>query len=126
MSHLGKKSKERLATCHPDLQSLFEKLGETENFSVLCGHRDRDAQEAAYLSGNSRALFGESPHNRLPSMAVDIAPYPIDWNDAGRFRDLAVKVKELSKKMGIPLTWGGDFKSFVDMPHFELTDWRKR
>jgi peptidoglycan L-alanyl-D-glutamate endopeptidase CwlK len=33
---------------------------------------------------------------------------------------MAANVKAAAKKLGIRITWGGDWKSFKDGPHFEL------
>ena len=52
--------------------------------------------------------------------AVDIAPYPIDWNDLNRFRKLSEHILKKAKQLNIPITWGGNFKTLVDMPHYEL------
>lgn len=52
--------------------------------------------------------------------AVDVAPYPINWNDKERFRKLAAHIMKKAQLFNIPLTWGGNWKTLVDMPHFEL------
>ncbi len=61
-------------------------------------------------------------------MAVDIAPYPIDWKDHKRFYYLAGIVKGVASQMGIKVRWGGDWdsdndlndQSFMDLGHFEI------
>ncbi len=50
---------------------------------------------------------------------MDIAPYPIDWNDYERFRQLAKVVMRCSEDLGIKLKWGGNF-TWKDLPHFQL------
>ena len=69
-----------------------------------------------------------SHHNSDPSRAVDVAPYPIDWNDTERFGRFAGFVLGMAAAMGIPLRWGGDWdrdndthdQKFNDLVHFEL------
>ena len=64
----------------------------------------------------------------LTGKAVDVAPYPIDWNDRERFTYFAGYVMGIAAKMGIKLRWGGDWdrdhnlkeNSFDDLPHFEI------
>ncbi len=56
----------------------------------------------------------------MPSLAVDLAPYPIDWNDLKRFHELAGRILEVAALLDIPLTWGGHWHSFKDYPHYEL------
>jgi peptidoglycan L-alanyl-D-glutamate endopeptidase CwlK len=53
---------------------------------------------------------------------VDVVPYPVDWLDLARFRALAKVVKECAEELGTEVQWGGDWKTFVDMPHWELVD----
>ena len=120
MPTFSQRSRERIATLHPDLQRLLEAVIGRVDIIVLEGHRGREAQERAFREGKSRARWGQSKHNVMPSRAVDIAPYPIDWNDLGRFREMARIVREEAARLGIKIIWGGDFKSLVDMPHFEL------
>ena len=62
-----------------------------------------------------------------PSLAVDVAPYPIDWLDRDRFVFFAGFVLGMATQMGITLRlgidWNGDHhfnERFFDGPHFEL------
>jgi hypothetical protein len=85
----------------------------------------------------SHAKFGESAHNFTPSMAVDIVPWPIDWEDMERFGYLAGLMKGVALEMEIPLTWGNDWNNngvlvrndpkerLIDAPHFELRNWKE-
>lgn len=75
-------SKERLATCHSDLQILCNRLIERYDFTVVCGHRDEEAQNKAYREGRSQKKWPDGMHNTLPSLAVDLSPFEhtgIDW-----------------------------------------------
>jgi peptidoglycan L-alanyl-D-glutamate endopeptidase CwlK len=51
---------------------------------------------------------------------VDVMPLPLDWHDAARAREFADSVKLIAARMSIPIIWGGDWKTFVDLPHYEL------
>ncbi len=60
-------------------------------------------------------------HNSLPSRAVDVMPYPIDWADIPRMEAFAVVVKDTARELGLKVEWGGDWKGgFIDRPHWEL------
>jgi hypothetical protein len=128
MPRFGKKSRERLKTCHPDLQEVFNEVIKHVDCSILCGHRGEEAQRAAVASGNSKADFPNGRHNKKPSMAVDVAPYPVEWDNLERFTLFAGFVLGIAKSMNISLIWGndwdGDFDTkdttFRDYPHFEL------
>ena len=71
-------------------------------------------------SGDENAIYPTSKHNRNPSEAVDLVPYPIDWNDIDRFKDLAVRFKRIAEEKGIEISAGADWKLFKDYPHFEI------
>ena len=120
MPKFSNASHTKLATCAQELQLICDELIKEIDFVVLCGNRGEEEQNLAFASGRSKAKFPDSKHNTYPSKAVDLAPYPIDWNDTARFKDLAVRFKRIAKEKNIPINWGGDFKKLVDMPHFEL------
>jgi len=128
-------SSDKLRTCHPDLQLIMNTaiLGPYD-FAITCGHRTEAEQRVAYMAGRSQHRWPHSKHNSTPSMAVDIAPYPIDWDDHGAFALLAgyvmAQAAQLSKHgaLSYDLVWGGDWNTngktrdarFKDFPHFEL------
>lgn len=120
MPSFSKRSSYRLAQCHLDLRKVLNAAIEQTDFTVLCGHRGKDEQDAAVAAGNSRLVYPMSKHNQIPSRAVDIAPYPIDWDDISRFVTLGSIVLDIATKMGIDLVWGGNWKSLKDYPHYEL------
>lgn len=118
----GERSEKALSTCHPDLVAVARRALQltTIDFTVTEGHRGKAAQEAAFAAGRSKLHFGESKHNRQPSEALDIVPWPVNWNDARLFREIALAFQGASRELGIEIKWGGNFKTFVDFPHFEL------
>lgn len=120
----SKRSLAALATCHSVLQAIATRaLGLSPvDFIVTEGHRGREAQEAAFAAGKSKAHFGKSFHNHEPSLALDVVPYPVDWSDSKKFKAIADAFKKAAKELGAVLRWGGDFKSFIDMPHFEIDE----
>ena len=122
MPRYSKKSKDKLATCDERLQRIFNRVIEIIDVTILEGYRGQQAQEKAYREGKSKAKFGQSKHNLNPSLAVDVAPYPIDWSDKKRFAILAGVVKAIAHEEGIKIKWGGNFIRFFDGPHFELNE----
>jgi hypothetical protein len=88
---------------------------------VICGHRGQQEQDAAFKSGASRVQFPNSKHNKQPSLAVDIAPAPLDWKNIEAFKKLRVVVEEEATKLGIKLRPLIVFKNgSQDHPHYEL------
>lgn len=128
MPSFSSRSRERLDSCHADLIAVCEKVIKTYDFTVLEGHRSNERQDELFHQGKSTLRAGQSKHNASPSMAVDIAPYPIDWNDSKRFFLLAGMMFQAANELGIDLRWGGDWdgdwqhndQSFNDYPHFEI------
>lgn len=109
---------------HPLLQLVVDECIKTYDFTLVEGYRGEDAQNKAKAGGFSKAAFGQSPHNYKPSFAFDAYSYPIDVNDTTRQKPLADAMKAAAARVQVHITWGGDFKSFKDRPHFELTHWR--
>lgn len=131
MRKFSKKSLERLGTCHPDLIRLFNKVIEVTDCTVLCGFRGEEEQNEAVRQGNSKTPWPKSKHNTRPrSMAVDVAPYPIDWSDHRRFYYFAGVVMGVADSLGISIRFGGDWngnfnlkdENFFDLVHFELKE----
>jgi peptidoglycan L-alanyl-D-glutamate endopeptidase CwlK len=124
MITLSDKSKERLSTCCEEIQKVINHAANKGlmDFTVLCGHRTEKEQTDAFMKGNSKAKFPQSSHNRFPSIAVDLAPYPIDWNDTERFKALGRYVLDCAKELNIQLYWGGNWKGFIDYPHFSTNN----
>lgn len=80
----NQRSQNNLLTCHQTLQNLFNEVITKVDCSVLCGHRGEAEQNKAFEDGYSKIQFPMSKHNSLPSLAVDVYPYPYDW-DAGKY-----------------------------------------
>jgi peptidoglycan LD-endopeptidase CwlK len=124
----GQRSLDNLSQAHPLLQDLFNEVIKVADCSVICGHRNEQLQNLAFKQGASRLKWPNSSHNKLPSLAVDVVPYPLDWKDHKRFFFFAGIVMGVANRMGIKIRWGGDFnmngiftdERFVDLPHYEL------
>lgn len=124
----GKRSKKRLQTCHSDIQRVFEEVITHIDCTIICGYRTQEEQNEAYHTGHSKVIYPNGKHNKQPSLAVDVIPYPIDWNDRERMTLFAGYVLATADSMGINMKWGGDWNkdwnvknnSFDDLVHFEL------
>lgn len=120
MPKLSTLSQAKLNTCHSDLILLINEVAKTEKCAVICGYRGKAEQEKAYRSGTSKAKFGQSKHNASPSLAVDVVPLPLDWEDIESFEKLGKVVMEKAKELNIKIKWGKDFTKLKDYPHYEL------
>ena len=128
MPRFGSRSRKNLDTCHPDLQKVSNEVIKHVDCSIICGQRGKEDQNKAFKDGRSKVKYPNGRHNANPSKAVDVAPYPIDWDNLERFTLFAGFVLGIAKSMKIDLIWGndwnGDFNTkdtnFRDYPHFEL------
>jgi peptidoglycan L-alanyl-D-glutamate endopeptidase CwlK len=135
MPKFSKKSMDRLATCHDDIQKVMNEAIKEFDFTVLSGYRSPDEQFELYKQGRE-LIDGKwvkvgktvtnvdgtnvlSNHNYNPSRAIDIAPYPIDWDNIDRFIAMSNVVLKCAKELDIELEWGGNWR-MKDYPHFEL------
>ena len=98
-------------------------------FNLLKSHKKKkERQNKFFREGKSKVKFPNGRHNASPSNAVDITPYPVDWDDRERQTLFAGFVLGIAQGMGIKLRWGGDWdmdfevqdNRFDDFPHFEL------
>ena len=120
MFKLSQKSLDRLSGVHPDLVAVVKRAIEiTEvDFAVLEGVRSKARQEQLYAAKatttmNSRHLTGH---------AVDLGAYvgQIRW-DWPLYDRIALAMKAAALELQVAIEWGGDWKSFKDGPHFQLT-----
>jgi len=115
---LGTRSMQNLSGVHPDLVSVVKRAIQIteQDFTVIEGIRNLNRQRELFKAGKSKTL--NSRH--LTGHAVDMVPWPVDWNDLDRFEVVAEAMKEAAEELNVELDWGGDWKSFYDGPHFEL------
>lgn len=111
---------------------IAEKAIKIVDFTVIYGHRDKQDQDAAFIAGNSKFEWPKSKHNTMPSMAMDLAPYPIDWTSkpaaVARFYLLGGIIKSIAYDLGIEVRAGWDWNmdwdlsnnKFNDLGHYEL------
>jgi len=121
MPTFSKSSAEKLATCDERLQRLFNEVIKYTDCTVVCGTRNKEDQDKAYQGGFSKVKWPNSQHNFLPSLAVDVVPFPIDWYDVERFQAFSMLVFDCANKLGIEVEWGGSWThGFVDYPHWQV------
>ena len=130
MPRFSKKSLSKLETCDKRIQDLFLRVVKKFDCTIIEGHRSKDRQNKLFDEGKSKLKYPKGKHNATPSKAVDVAPYPIDWNDRERFTYFAGYVVGIAYQMGLKIRWGGDWdmdtqvkdNNFDDLPHFEIRD----
>ena len=119
MASFGVKSSRRLNTCHVDIQRVMLPVVKVYDCSVIWGYRGKARQNRAFSNGHSKVQWPDSRHNTNPSLAIDVIPYPVDWTNIDRFKELAWVIKGVASCSVIPLEWGGEWK-FKDYAHWQL------
>lgn len=135
---LGPASRNKLEGLHPNLVAVVTRAIQltTQDFSVTCGVRTLTEQKELYAQGRTKPgqiVTWTLKSRHLPAAdglgrAVDLAPYPIDWNNLSKFDAIAKAMFAASEELGIPIRWGADWdqdgnpreRGETDSPHFEL------
>jgi len=128
MPRYSSTSKKRLSTCDQRLQDVFNEVIKHVDCSILEGHRSKERQNKLYDEKRTKVKYPNGRHNSSPSKAVDVTPYPVDWEDRERQTLFAGFVLGIARGMGHKLRWGGDWDQvfqvmdnrFDDFPHFEV------
>ena len=130
MPKFGSRSRKRLSGVDPQLVKVLENVVKHFDITVIEGLRTQERQNELLAQGKTRTKFGK----HVQGLAVDIAPYPIDWNARDDFHYLGGFVLGVASQMGINVRWGGDWSSsslkqeqrttkdnnFDDLVHFEI------
>lgn len=123
---LTARDRQRLEGVHPDLVAVVERASYDSSipFVVLEGVRTQARQRELVARGSSQTMNSRHiPAENGWGHAVDLAPIDHEgkasW-DWPLYHRLAPIIKRAANDEGIPLEWGGDWKSFKDGPHWQL------
>lgn len=123
--------KERLAGIHPDLLRVVKRAAEDAVFLVIEGVRDQKRQDQLYAQGRTTPgpiVTWVKTSKHCSGLAVDIAPYPLDWKNTAAFDALAKVMFAAAAELHVHIRWGADWDEDgvprehgeTDSPHFEL------
>ena len=132
MPRFGKRSRERLKGVDSRLVNVLNEVVKYFDITIIEGLRSQERQNELVTQGKSKTKFGK----HVQGKAVDIAPYPIDWDSRDDFHYLGGFVLGVASKMGIDIRWGGDWSdsslsknarttkdnNFDDLVHFEIKE----
>ena len=124
MPKFGKRSKERLKGVDAKLVNVLNELVKIMDVTIIEGLRTKKRQEELVKQGASKTKFSK----HIEGKAVDVAPYPIDWEDRDRFHYMGGMIRGIAQQLNIPVRWGGDWDSdgetkdnrFDDLVHVEI------
>lgn len=132
MPRFGKRSRERLKGVDSKLVNVLNEVVKYFDITIIEGLRSQERQNELVTQGKSKTKFGK----HVQGKAVDIAPYPIDWDSRDDFHYLGGFVLGVASKMKIDIRWGGDWSdsslsknarttkdnNFDDLVHFEIKE----
>ena len=124
MPRFGKRSKKRLKGVDAKLVNIANELIKLMDVTVIEGLRSQERQNELVAQGKSKTKFGK----HVAGKALDLAPYPIDWNDRERFHYMGGLIRGIGHSLGVDVRWGGDWdsdgeiadNSFDDLVHVEI------
>lgn len=127
----SQRSIDNLKGVHPKLVKVVERALSYKimDFAVTAGVRTLQQQQDLYEQG--RSLPGPIVTNTMKSdhlinpvtgfgHAVDIHPFPINYNDTARYNLLAALMFRAAAEEGVSIDWGGFWKKFKDLPHYAI------
>lgn len=122
MFKFSSRSKERLKGVDEKLVDVIETslMESPYDFGITEGLRTIEKQKEYVKAGKSQTM--KSYH--LRGKAVDIVVYKdgkVTW-DLKYYKEVADVIKSVAKSKGVRITWGGDWKTLVDGPHFQIED----
>lgn len=132
MRKWGPRSSQVYSELHPILQHYLDRvLHEVADISLTCGHRGQKEQNEAFENNFSKVRWPHGKHNQLPSIAVDLQPYPYPKNNSKLAQGLGYimgRMIQMAAADGITLRWGGDWdkdgdvtdQNFDDLFHIEI------
>lgn len=120
----GQKSRENLKGVDARLVNVFNEVVKHFDCTILDGVRTKERQAELVAQGKSKTMASK----HIEGQALDVAPYPVDWNDTNRFYYFSGFVMGVASQMGIKVRWGGDWNNdknlkdnkFDDLVHYEL------
>ena len=131
----SQRSRDRLRGVHPDLIQVMG-LAITRSpldLTILEGPRSVETQEKNVASGASQTMnskhllthhqcYNDHSGELMLCRAVDVAPYvdgAVSWAWP-HYDVISPVIKQAASDLGIAVTWGGDWSTFRDGPHWQL------
>ena len=130
MFKFSQSSIKRLNTVDSKLQLLANEVLKITpyDFAITEGLRTLERQQKLFKQNTSNKIITKCDGIKNKSKhqlgkAIDIMVY--DEHGAGTweekyYKEVALIFKQKAKELNINISWGGDWKSFKDYPHFEL------
>ena len=124
MPRFGRKSRERLKGVDARLVNVLNELIKIMDVTIIEGVRSAERQAELLEKGATKVKYSR----HMEGKAVDLAPYPIDWNNRDGFYYMGGMIRGIAQQMGLKVRFGGDWasdgdtkdNSFDDLVHVEI------
>jgi hypothetical protein len=124
---LNRRSRIALRNVHPDLIRVLELAASRSDipFIVTSGLRTAAEQNQMYKRGASKLDGYRKRSYHQDGLAADVAVCTdltfkrVTW-DWTPYYKLSKIIKKAAADLGVSLTWGGDWKTFKDGPHYQI------
>ena len=125
MYKFGKRSRERLKGVDRRLVSVLNELIKIMDVTIE-GLRTKERQAELLKKGATKVKYSK----HMEGKAVDLAPYPVDWENRDGFHYMGGMIRGIAKQLNVPVRWGGDWDSdgdvkdngFDDLVHVEIKE----
>ena len=126
MYKFGRRSQERLKGVDARLINVLNELIKMMDVTIIEGLRSAERQKELLAKGATKVKYSK----HMEGKAVDLAPYPIDWENRDGFYYMGGMVRGIAKQLNIDIRFGGDWdsdgdtkdNSFDDLVHIEVRD----
>ena len=126
MYKFGKRSRERLKGVDARLINVLNQLIKMMDVTIIEGVRTAKRQEELLAKGATKVKYSK----HMEGKAVDLAPYPIKWDDRDGFYYMGGMIRGIAQQLGYKVRFGGDWdsdgdtrdNSFDDLVHVEILD----
>tara|TARA_R110002167_G_scaffold109168_1_gene278360 strand:- start:39 stop:419 length:381 start_codon:yes stop_codon:yes gene_type:complete len=126
MPRFGKTSKKRLKGVDDRLVKVLNELIKIMDVTIIEGLRTGERQKELLKKGATKVKYSK----HMEGKAVDLSPYPIDWENRDGFHYMGGMIRGIAKQLNIKVRWGGDWDSdgdvkdngFDDLVHVEILD----
>lgn len=126
MPRFGKTSKKRLKGVDDRLVKVLNELIKIMDVTIIEGLRTGERQKELLKKGATKVKYSK----HMEGKAVDLSPYPIDWENRDGFHYMGGMIRGIAKQLNVKVRWGGDWDSdgdvkdngFDDLVHVEILD----
>jgi len=126
MYKFGKRSRERLKGVDTRIINVLNELIKMMDVTIIEGVRTKERQAELLKQGATKVKYSK----HMEGKAVDLSPYPIDWENRDGFYYMGGMIRGIAKQLGLKIRFGGDWNSdgdtkdnnFDDLVHIEILD----